>query len=189
MDHRKRDNEGVVGNEVDLVPVGELVQQVVHDGGGLVAHTADGPRSEGALHQFPEPGVVRGVQSEDGRHPLVLAVPEGQHVFRGCLTRLEPPDRRLGVAEHLVGIVVARYDQDAERGPVHGVFVPQASVLRVRVEQEVWIEWVPGRGVDGIGHMTDATDGRLAGSKRASVPSPVYRPTPTSYPERMAPSM
>ena len=189
VDHRERDHEGVVGNEVDLVPVGELVQQVVHDGRGLVAHTADGPRGKGALHQFPEPGVVRRVQPQDGRHPLVLAVPEGQHVFRGRLTGLEPPNRSLRVAEHLVGVVVARYDQDAEWGPVHGVFVPQAGVVRVRVQQEVWIEWVPGRGVNGIGHMTDATDGRPAVSKRASVLSPVYRPTPTSYPERMAPSM
>ena len=110
-------------------------------------------------------------------------------MFRGRLTGLEPPDRSLGVAKHLVGVVVARYDQDAERGPVDGVFVPQAGVMRVRIQQEVWIERVPGRGVDGIGHMMDATDGRPAVSKRALVLSPVYRPTPTSYPERMAPSM
>ena len=72
---------------------------------------------------------------------------------------------------------------------MHGVFVPQAGVVRVRVEQEVWIERVPGRGVNGIGHVIDATDVHLTVSKRASVPVLVYRLAPTSYPERMAPSM
>ena len=74
VDHGERDDEGVVGDEVDLVTAGELVEEVVHDGRGLFPHPADGPGCEGALHQLAKARVVGWVQSQDGRGTFHLPV-------------------------------------------------------------------------------------------------------------------
>ena len=98
MDHGERDHEGVLADQVDLVLPGELVEQVVDDGGGLLAHPADRTGGEGSLHEPPQAGVVGRVQAEDRRLPLGAEHLEWAHVLGHLGVGLEPTDRGLGVA-------------------------------------------------------------------------------------------
>ena len=173
MDHREGNYERVVGDQVNLAPVGQVVEQTVDDRCGLVAHAADGPGSEGALDQLAESCVVRRVEAQDRRCPLFIPFGQGLHVLGNVVVVL-PPYRGVWVAQYVMDVVVAGDQQCPDQGAVHRVVVAQLPVVGIGVGHEAGVQRVPGH---------------LLGRRHRLFPFTAQIIRPTRLPERTAPSM
>ena len=140
-DHDRRQRRRQVRHQVKLVLPLHLVEQRVRGGADVLLHFGDLARSEGAVDQPAQAGVIGWIEAQNARRQLTAGVLVAQPALLPLALIVAEP---LPVAQHLVHILVARDHQRArQRAVVVRILLPQLAVGRVGIIHEAVRQRVP----------------------------------------------